>query len=150
MFRTLAIALDVISAQDCVPHKLSLTLFVRFIPDLRANGGFRSVSASENGWMASLAVAQALQDLFIYLQWPRGQQAEETPAARHAADLERAVMGPEYDAEARGKWVDLPRLWYDGESREGPVFAADSTQIWPRRRHQAAREAPIEVPYTYV
>ncbi|KAK8108989.1 hypothetical protein PG984_014790 [Apiospora sp. TS-2023a] len=139
--------LDVISSLVDTPNKLSLEIFVGGY-GIRQNRPSSFIASAENSWMSSLSVAQALRDLFIYMEWPRSKPG--TPEARYAADLERAVMGPRYDSEARGKWADLPRLWYFGTSREGPVFAADGSQIWPRRWYRAAFEPQTEVSFTYV
>ncbi|KAK8118184.1 uncharacterized protein PG998_006465 [Apiospora kogelbergensis] len=86
------------------------------------------------------------RDFFLYTQWlkqPPGTRLPFCYAAMMERRVERVVMGPEYNAEHRGKWVDLPPLWYDGESREGPVFAADGSQIWPRRFYEDAYDSAI-------
>ncbi|GAB0136165.1 hypothetical protein EsDP_00004477 [Epichloe bromicola] len=89
-----------------------------------------------------------LRDLFIYLQWPTYATADET--VRYSAKLEEAVLGSEYDSAGRGKWTNLPRLWYDGMSREGLVLAADGRVIWPREYTEDAYGPPPAPPYSYV
>lgn len=59
-------------------------------------------------------------------------------------------MGPDYDSEAREKWAHIPRLWYDGESREGPVFAADGRRVWPREDHYVLYGPAPAIPYIYI
>ncbi|KAK6857243.1 hypothetical protein PG995_007430 [Apiospora arundinis] len=126
LIRALALTLGVISSK-CDVAKLSLAIFVALNHELLPNGEVPLITATEDPWMSSLADFQGFRDLFIYLQWPRCQPG--VPASRYASQLESVVMGAQYDAKDRGKWVDLPRLWYDGESREGPVFAADGSQF---------------------
>lgn len=89
-----------------------------------------------------------LQDLFIYLQWPNCSTADGT--VRYSSELEKEILGSGYDSKARGKWAHLPRLWFNGMSREGPVFAADGRRIWPKPYGEYAFGPPTPPPYTYV
>jgi hypothetical protein len=89
-----------------------------------------------------------LQDLFIYIQWPNYSTADTT--VRYSSELEKDVLGSGYDSKARGKWIYLPRLWYNGMSRGDPTFAADGRRIWPRPYVEDAYGPPAPPPYTYV
>lgn len=90
-----------------------------------------------------------LRDLFIYIHWPESTFTGD--AARNSSGLEREILGPGYNSEARGKMVHLPKLWYNGVSEEGPVFAADGRQIWPRPYYgEDAYGSSAPPPYTYV
>ncbi|KAI0187806.1 hypothetical protein F4808DRAFT_354860 [Astrocystis sublimbata] len=89
-----------------------------------------------------------LQDFFVYIQWPIHASGEGV--VRYSAELEREVLGSAYDSSAKGKWTELPRLWYDGMSREGSIFAADGSRIWPRQYPmEDAYGPPSPRPYTY-
>jgi hypothetical protein len=89
-----------------------------------------------------------LQNLFIYLQWPFYTTAAGT--IQCSAELEKEILGTGYHSSRRGKWARLPRLWYHGISREGPVFAADGRRIWPRPNIEDSPSSPAPSVYTYV
>lgn len=90
-----------------------------------------------------------LQDLFVYIEWQNNPVVDRMSRSV-SSELETEVMGSGYDSEARGKWTCLRRLWYDGESREGPVFAADGRQVWPMEYGDDAFEPVSEPPWTYI
>ena len=89
-----------------------------------------------------------LKDLFIYLQWPYDSATDH--AVQYSSELEKKALGSDYDSKARGKWDHPPRLWYNGESREDPVFAADGRMVWSRWPVEDAYGPPRVPLITYV
>ncbi|QRD90735.1 hypothetical protein F9C07_2159526 [Aspergillus flavus] len=64
-----------------------------------------------------------IKRLFVYIS-PR-------QAKHYEPVLEKAVLGDNYDAVQHGKYYAKVPLWYNGYSREGPVYQADGQKVWP-------------------
>ncbi|KAK6815395.1 hypothetical protein RU639_008974 [Aspergillus parasiticus] len=69
-----------------------------------------------------------IKRLFVYLSGL--SQYYETKGKEYEAILERTVLGDNYDAMQHGKYDAKVPLWYDGNSREGPVYQADGRLVW--------------------
>ncbi|KAI1271570.1 hypothetical protein F5Y07DRAFT_340680 [Xylaria sp. FL0933] len=117
----------------CDTGKLSLALFIshEFVSRPWLPSGGLS-SPMHQALTVRLRELRELQDLFIYIKWPDYTACDGS--AKYSAALEKQVLGQGYDSKARGKWINVPRLWYDGISREEePVFAPEGRRIWPRQ-----------------
>lgn len=133
----------------CDTRKLSLALFMGHtyeigrgpVPEAILRSSYQTLT--EPFWEL-----RNFKDLFIYIQWPNYSTADD--AVWCSSELEKEVLGSGYNSMARGKWVHLPRLWYNGMSREGPVFAPNGHQIWPRPFGEDAYGPPAPPPYIYV
>ncbi|KAK9795797.1 hypothetical protein SCARD494_04768 [Seiridium cardinale] len=135
-------------ATSCDVKNLSLALFMGHTYEVDMGPGTGGRLQSYQILTRQLVGMDHLRDLFIYIQWPVSTFAEN--AARYSSELEKEILGPGYDSEARGKLVRLPKLWYNGMSREGPVFAADGRRIWPRPYCEDAYGPPAPPPCIYV
>ncbi|KAI0514614.1 hypothetical protein F5B22DRAFT_610166 [Xylaria bambusicola] len=127
-------------AAACDTQKLSLALFIGpeyLNRECKWELSRRPSSPSLQALTVRLREVQGLQDLFIYIKWPKYTAWDGS--VRYSAALEKEVLGPGYDSKIRGKWIHVARLWYDGETREGrSVFAPDGRRIWPRPYHEDA------------
>lgn len=133
----------------CDTKKLSLALFIGHRYEMgRGPEPQAKLRSSYQALTRRFEEIRDLKDLFIYIQWPNYSTADDT--LRYSSVLEKEVLGSGYDSMARGKWVHLPRLWYNGMSREGPTFAADGRRVWPRSYSEDAYGPPAPPPYTYV
>ncbi|KAB8276416.1 hypothetical protein BDV30DRAFT_224434 [Aspergillus minisclerotigenes] len=68
-----------------------------------------------------------IKRLFVYIS-PR-------QAKHHEPVLEKAVLGNSYDAVQHGKYYAKVPLWFNGYSREGPVYQADGRLVWDPEEH---------------
>ncbi|KAI1245461.1 hypothetical protein MGN70_012351 [Eutypa lata] len=99
---------------------------------------------------ALIPLGGGLQDFFALMRQRYYYPAADSMGRLITSQFEQEVMGPDYDSEAREKWAHIPRLWYDGESREGPVFAADGRRVWPREDHYVLYGPAPAIPYIYI
>ncbi|KAI0382528.1 hypothetical protein F5Y04DRAFT_252861 [Hypomontagnella monticulosa] len=133
----------------CDTGKLTLSLFLGHKYEMdRGPESEVALRSSYQDLIRCLGEVRHLQDLFIYIQWPNYTTTSTT--ARYSSELEKEVLGPNYDSMTKGKWARLPKLWYNGMSREGPVFAADGRRVWPRPYGDDAYGPPTPPPYIYV
>jgi hypothetical protein len=133
---------------SCDTGKLSLALFGSHGFDRRPLA-LSEVSSSPfyQALTVRLPESRALRDLFIYMWWPNC--TANSASDRCSSALERGILGPDYDSNARGKWINVARLWYDGISRGDSVFAPDGRRIWPRSYLEDAYGPPADHLYIY-
>ncbi|KAI0383316.1 hypothetical protein F5Y04DRAFT_287473, partial [Hypomontagnella monticulosa] len=135
-------------AAQCVTKDLRLSLFIGYLVGTRGDPGYEKGLQQVPQLLTNpLKRLQGLKDLFIYLQWPYGPSTRSM--TQFSSDLEKDVMGLNYNAEVRGKWDHLPRLWYDGESRERTVITTGGRRIWPPDYGEDAYGPPLPPLYTY-
>ncbi|KAE8416547.1 hypothetical protein BDV36DRAFT_310027 [Aspergillus pseudocaelatus] len=70
-----------------------------------------------------------IKRLFIYLSG-LGNRYYENEGKQYETTLEKTVLGDKYDAVPQEKYDAKLPLWYDGYSREGPVYQADGREVW--------------------
>jgi hypothetical protein len=136
-------------SSQCNTKELALDLFMSDSMPFRGNEAYqRALRRNYKLFTKPLESLSGLYDLFIYLEWPEGSTSQSM--VEYSNKLEKEIMGADYNSKARGKFIRLPQLWYNGECREGPVFTADGGQIWPRIYEKAAFDTFRTPPYTYI
>lgn len=112
---------------DLSKFTLSLQIDVPRYPEDECLQACRSI-------VHSLIHLGRIKRLFVYLS---GQSSRyyKTKGKQFETILEKTVLGDDYDAVLHGKYdVNFP-LWYDGYSREGPIFQADGRKVWDPKEH---------------